>query len=316
MAGATQQARATSYRGSDDQFPLRVEHIFGETVIRQRPQRVVALGWSAEDSLIDLGLVPVAMPRRQHFVGGVYPWNVDRVGEPKPYLFNDMMIDFEQIAALKPDLIISVTNYITGKDYSRLSEIAPTIARQSPVNAVDWREELRLCGAALGRDSDAKELLSSIVDLFETARTQNMSLAGLRIAFGNYMPRQRGLRIHGASSKHFDIYRRLGMKAAILNGPQGPREMEKEETLIGFEAIPELECDLLALWFPGDQRDEVLGNELLQTLDCVRSGGFVQFSDPALIWAAYAASSRSLQYTLPLIIEKLNGAAARAGLDQ
>ena len=42
-----------------DAFPVTLEHAFGETEIEAEPTRVVTLGWSDQDVVLALGVVPV-----------------------------------------------------------------------------------------------------------------------------------------------------------------------------------------------------------------------------------------------------------------
>ena len=42
-----------------DAFPVTIEHAFGSTTIEKEPQRVATLGWSDQDHVAALGVVPV-----------------------------------------------------------------------------------------------------------------------------------------------------------------------------------------------------------------------------------------------------------------
>ena len=42
-------------------FPVTVEHAFGSTVVPAGPQRVVSAGYTEQDTLLALGVVPVAV---------------------------------------------------------------------------------------------------------------------------------------------------------------------------------------------------------------------------------------------------------------
>src|SRR3954462_2413826 len=77
--GSTEEPDSTAARtGADgDAFPVSIEHTFGETTIEERPERIVVLGWSAQDTVYALGLTPVGMPSYPYGGGddGVLPWN-------------------------------------------------------------------------------------------------------------------------------------------------------------------------------------------------------------------------------------------------
>ena len=74
---AADDTRASSGAGSGDAFPVSIEHTFGETTIGEQPERIVVLGWSAQDTVYALGLEPVGMPAYPFGGGddGVLPWD-------------------------------------------------------------------------------------------------------------------------------------------------------------------------------------------------------------------------------------------------
>ena len=109
-----------------DQFPVTISHALGTTIVNQPPERIVTLGWSSEDAVLALGKIPVGMPRYRFFASGIFPWNEDRLAGARPYLFEGD-IDYEAIAALRPDLILGIYSGIDDLAYKRLSSIAPTV---------------------------------------------------------------------------------------------------------------------------------------------------------------------------------------------
>lgn len=62
---------------------------------------------------------------------GVFPWAKDRLGSAEPEVLDMPFgeLDFEKMAALKPDLISAVYAGITEEEYQTLSQIAPTVAQ-------------------------------------------------------------------------------------------------------------------------------------------------------------------------------------------
>ncbi|MDO5082058.1 MAG: hypothetical protein Q4D89_01485 [Arachnia propionica] len=61
---------------------MTITHVFGETTITERPQRVVTLGWYSQDVVAALGVVPVGV---EDFTWGTVkeylPWFKDKVAE-------------------------------------------------------------------------------------------------------------------------------------------------------------------------------------------------------------------------------------------
>src|SRR3546814_1932937 len=119
---------------SDGVFPVSVSHKYGTTEVAAEPKRVVSLGYSDQDAILAVGVVPVAT--RYWFgeePGAVFPWARDRVGGelPEVLTMTGGALDFEKVASLRPDLIVAVYSGITEEEYGTLSEIAPVVA-QSP----------------------------------------------------------------------------------------------------------------------------------------------------------------------------------------
>src|SRR4051794_2647895 len=52
---------ASSSPGSSSAFPVTIEHAYGETEIPEQPQRVVSLGYTEQDAIPALGVVPVGV---------------------------------------------------------------------------------------------------------------------------------------------------------------------------------------------------------------------------------------------------------------
>lgn len=130
-----------------------VEHARGTTEVPDRPERVVVLEPLELDTAVALGVTPVGAAVASNVAGipgylgvgdAVRP--VGTVPEP----------DLEAIAALQPDLILGTESRHSAL-FDQLSGIAPTVfmATQSD----PWQDNVRFVGAALGRASEADELL-------------------------------------------------------------------------------------------------------------------------------------------------------------
>ncbi len=82
--------------------PLTITHVFGETTIPQPPKRIVSAGFTGQDDLLALGIVPVAVTNwfgDQPF--GVWPWAQPQLGNAKPVVLNlDNGIQLQQITGL------------------------------------------------------------------------------------------------------------------------------------------------------------------------------------------------------------------------
>ena len=109
---ATRRQRAAASAGA---FPATVTHKFGETVVPEEPKRVVSVGVTEQDVLLQLGVVPgrrhgvVRRAARRHLAVGARPARrrAPRGAQPADGF------EFEKIAALKPDLIVGTNAGMT-----------------------------------------------------------------------------------------------------------------------------------------------------------------------------------------------------------
>lgn len=163
---------------------VTIKHAFGETKIPGPPQRVVSAGYTDQDDLLAVGVVPVAVTSwfgDQPF--GVWPWAQPQLGSAQPVvldLSNGLQID--QIAVLKPDLIVATNAGLDVDSYTKLSAIAPTVA-QSGQDAFfePWKEQATTIGQAVFKDDAMRKLVSDLDDKFVTAGKDNASFSGKKV---------------------------------------------------------------------------------------------------------------------------------------
>lgn len=149
---------------SDGTFPRTVTHFKGETTLKTEPEKIAVLSTGQLDDLLSLGLVPTATTRADN-AGLVPDYLADAFPRDKAELAD--MTDagtrqapnLESLAAAKPDLILA--NDSLGDLYPKLSKIAPTVITAG--NGINWKRDLLLVGAAVGKGQQAQELLDDIV---------------------------------------------------------------------------------------------------------------------------------------------------------
>jgi iron complex transport system substrate-binding protein len=164
-------------------FPVSIENKFGTTTISAEPKRIVTVGLVEQDALLALGVVPIATTEWfGEKPGAIWPWAEKALGsaaKPQVLTYTDG-IQFEKIAALKPDLIIAMYSGVTAEDYATLSKMAPTVAQ--PKNQVDygvsWQEVARTVGSAVGRKAQAEKLVTDLEAKFAGIRKEHPEFAG------------------------------------------------------------------------------------------------------------------------------------------
>jgi iron complex transport system substrate-binding protein len=163
---------------------VTVKHVFGETKIPAPPKRVVSAGFTEQDDLLAVGVVPIAVT---DWFGGepfaVWPWAQPKLSGAQPVVLNlNDGIQADQIAALKPDLIVATNAGLDQDTYTKLSAIAPTIA-QSGQDAFfePWKDQATTIGQAVFKHDDMQKLIAGVDEKFTAAGENNAQFAGKKV---------------------------------------------------------------------------------------------------------------------------------------
>lgn len=166
-------------------FPVTIEHKFGETVIEETPERVVVVGFAEHDMVLALDVIPVGV---RDWYGdqpfATWPWAQDELGDAEPEVIAADALNFEQIAAMRPDVILGLSSGMSDTDYDKLAAIAPTVAQSGDYAdyAQPWRERLTTTGLALGLEDKANDVLAETEELLAAAREAHPEFSGASAA--------------------------------------------------------------------------------------------------------------------------------------
>jgi iron complex transport system substrate-binding protein len=257
-------------------FPRTVRHAMGETVIETRPQRVVVLDSDALNAVAELGVRPAgyaetaAQTLPDYLADAVADSaKVGLIAEP----------DLEQIAALRPDLILS--NKGRHPDiYDELAAIAPTVYGDS--GGIAWRQNFELYAQALGVEEAGA---ATVLAYEERVRHLNELLPTERPAVSLIRVRRDALR----------YYLRVNFAAQVLEDLGFPRPalQNVEDVLVDEVSLERLrdynaDAGLLIVAFDGgvdSERSRALREDpLWQSLPAVQEGQ-VLAGDTALWFA-------------------------------
>jgi iron complex transport system substrate-binding protein len=168
-------------------FPLTVQHKFGETTVPSVPERVVVAGFKEQDTLLALGVKPVAVREwwnEQPYA--TWSWARSALGDSQPVVLASEELDFEAIAGLQPDLIIGLYAGLTQDEYDTLSGIAPTVPQ--PAQYIDygmpWQEEARMIGRLVGKEPQVEKLIEGVNQHFDEAAARYEAFQGKNVIFG------------------------------------------------------------------------------------------------------------------------------------
>ncbi len=182
-AGAAAVAACSSQKPGEvaKDGSVTVKHVFGETKIPKPPTRVVSAGLTEQDDLLALGIVPVAVTDwfgAEPF--GVWPWAQAKLGGAQPVVLSLADgIQVDQISSLRPDLIVATNAGLDQDTYSKLSQIAPTIA-QSGQDAFfePWKDQADTIGQAMFKHDDMAALVAGVEDKFKSVSENNPQFTG------------------------------------------------------------------------------------------------------------------------------------------
>lgn len=171
----------TGQTSEEAAFPVTIEHKYGSTTLTEKPERIVLVGLTEQDAMLALGEVPVAT--REWYgerPGAIFEWAQEKLGDaPLPEVLPAVELNFEQIAALQPDVIVGLYSGLTPEEYETLVKIAPTVAQ--PAEYVDygipWQELTRTIGQIVGKSADAEALIAEVEAQFAEAREQHPQFA-------------------------------------------------------------------------------------------------------------------------------------------
>jgi iron complex transport system substrate-binding protein len=256
-----------------DAFPVTIEHLWGSTTIDAAPERVVTLGVTDADTVLELGVTPVALTGFAFFDTGLGPWATPLVEGEMPLLLTGEP-NVEQIATLDPDLILAISAGFDEPIYEQLAAIAPTVVRPAGTAAyqVPRDEATRMIATALGQPGRGEELIAGADAQFTAAAAAHPEFAGRTGVvvlpydgkYGAYTPRDARGRF--MAELGFELPPAI---AALDDGSNFFIELSQEQ--VGL-----LDADVLVMLADApDARAFVDGDQVLQQVPVVRDGRMV-----------------------------------------
>lgn len=304
--------------GDDSTAEARtVEHKYGSTEISGTPERIVTVGFSDQDSVLALGVAPVAVTDWYgDYPYAVWPWAQDALGNAQPEVLNRGAFtgatepNFEAIAALEPDLILGLYSGLSEQQYETLSQIAPTVAQSGdyPDFGMPWQEMTRVAGRALGRSERAEELVAGVEARFAEAREQHPEFEGATAVVAERL--DTGFVVRAPQDPRMQFLISLGFELpdeiAELAGDQDAADVSEER-------LDLLDRDVL-VWnagFSPELPSELEDNQIYQQLDVVREGRDVFVVDEVLSGAFSWSTVLSLPFALdglvPMLVTAIDG---------
>ncbi len=229
--------------------------------------RVAALDWALAETMIALGHTPIA-------IVAASDWNRFVVEPSLPPGVADLglqpEINFELLASLKPDLILT-SPFVQDLEpvVRRIAEtLRLSIFENGTAPLAQPRALTRILGERLGRVDTARSLLANAEHTFDMYRGRIMALSPPPLLLVNFID-ARHVRVYGGSGLYQNVLDRIG----LVNAWTGSTNYWGYST-VGIETLA-TERDLQLIAFepiPPDTRPTLQRSPLWSRLPFVRAG--------------------------------------------
>ena len=313
MTGCTAAAPEGADAGASGAFPVTLEHNYGETTIETKPERVITIGWNAQDVVAALGVVPVATT---DFTWGTVdkylPWFADKVeqlgGElPEILTMNDAgEYDYEQILGLRPDVILAPHSGVTEEEYQRLSEIAPTVAYTGVAWAAAWQDVTRTVGLALGQGPEAEALIASTDATIAEHAAAHPEFTGKTFTYGwSWVEGDTDLGLYTSGDAREQLIQQLGFSTAPAIAELS-KTADEFVTYTSLESLDTIDADLYILWAnSADEFAAMKQNPLIAKWAPIANNKYYVMDEQELAWASSQPSVLSIPWSLDIIVPEL-----------
>ncbi|GAA4542698.1 iron-siderophore ABC transporter substrate-binding protein [Pseudonocardia xishanensis] len=291
------QVQDSSSPGGTAAAATTVETLFGAVEVPANPQRVVALGWSDAEAALALGVQPIAVSDWLAFGGkGVGPWAAD-LFTSTPTILPTLELNYEQISALNPDLILNTRSDNTKEKFDELSRIAPTVSAPPGVTVqygTTWEQQATQVAAALGRKEQGAALVADVNGAFAAAKAADPGFAGRTVGVGAFFSDSYGAYVQG--DPRVDFLESLG----FTNAPQIKSQAAGGSFYVSLarENIEQLSADLTILFPIGGDASPLKTDPVLNQIPAARAGHLLILEDPTLINAFSSGSTPGTRYAI------------------
>ncbi|MET0189565.1 MAG: ABC transporter substrate-binding protein [Pseudonocardia sediminis] len=284
---------------SSGAFPVTVEHSLGTTTIEREPVRVVTLGPSDADVTLALGVVPVGIHSRYGFDRGVGPWAEAALGTATPAVTSGRQVDYETVAALRPDLIVNVGSGGEKEEQDTLSRIAPTVAlpKGAEPYAPRWQDATRLIAQALGRPEQGDRLVTDTEGYLRRVAAENPGFTGKTLTYLDVAGGE--VFVGGRETTVVTTMRELGFRDTPYVQGLPPEEVQSK---LSPELLPRIDADAVLVYPLDGNRDRVLRDTPgLANLPAVRADRAFVLPDLALSAPSVLSIPYGVDRALPFL---------------
>lgn len=316
---SNQAASEESSTGEENAYPMTVTHGLGETVIEEKPVRIVTVSWNNQDAVLALGIAPVGVSAANFGAvseAGLLPWTAkgfEKLGVSSPTVFDDTDgLDFEAISAANPDVILAPYSGVTEEDYKLLSRIAPTIPYDKTTWAADWREQVSAVANAIGMHDEGRKLIADTEKLIADKVSTHPELEGKSAALFNF-------NVSDLSS--FYVYTPVDPRQGYLEDmgfafPDSVMSMIEDPASFMVKISAEnadliQDVDIIVSYGNEETLAAIYADPRLNSIPAIKNGSVVMLEDSSALAAACNPSVLSVPATIDEYLGLLAEAAAK-----
>ncbi|MFP3465918.1 iron-siderophore ABC transporter substrate-binding protein [Leifsonia sp. SIMBA_070] len=312
-------AGQSSTGGDTGAFPVTVKSALGSTTIDAKPKRIVTWGWGAQDIVLALGIIPVAMPKFTYSgtADGVLPWDAERITElggktPQLLTFDTGEVPFEEVVAAKPDVILAPYSGLTQTEFDTLSKVAPVVAYPEKPWSTSWRDQTAIVGKALGMTKQTDALVKKTEDSVSTLAAKYPVLKGKTFYYAAANEPGK-LNVYRADDPRVQLLNDLGLKnspsVAALDSSKGDGSFFYQ---LSYEKLSQIDTDLLVMYFDKQSSvDAFTSDPLVAAMPAVKEGRLAAIVGESLVMATSAPSVLSIPWSLDRYVPVLAAAAEK-----
>ncbi|AEE47343.1 iron-siderophore ABC transporter substrate-binding protein [Cellulomonas fimi] len=312
---ATAEPGSTASDGTT--FPVTIESALGTAVVEEKPERVVTLGWGADDITLSLGTVPVGVEADTWGgdADGYHPWFREAVEERDgelPETIAAYPLDVDAIVALEPDLVLAPQSGMEQDVFDQLSEIVPVVAYPEEPWQTTIEQQVEIIATALGVPEQAEPLLDARQQAIDEAAAAHPELAGISFAYV-YAAEPGSMSVYLPGDPRVDLLSDLGLELApsVAGLEPAPNTFTANLGLENADTLSDVE--LLFTWFNDDaEKAATEAQPLFAQIPAFASGAYVPMLDRSLGMAVSVATPLSVPWALDAYLPLITAGAEKA----
>lgn len=322
--GSTESVTETTEPGTEAEagaFPVTIDHAFGETTIESEPKRVVTVGYADQDAALALGVVPVGADKivwggNENDSTDWFDARLEELGGEQPTRYDESDgVPIDEIAKLRPDVVLASYSGITEQEYTKLSKLAPVVAYPDQPWSTSWQTSLETVGKALGRSEQAAEVKADVEQEIADTAEAHPELQDTSFVLGG---------ITATDTSKIDYVTPIDVRPQVLtelgmeNSPTVEELSKGSKSFYGSisaEKASTLQSDVFIAMFydMAEASASVLTKDpLLRQIPGVENGGLMVADDPKAAQSLSTPTALSLPYAMEHFVPEVAKAAEAA----